>query len=233
MSQKVIALIPARGGSKGIPKKNLAVAGGKSLLERTIELAKSLSVIDAVVVSSDSTEILDVARKNGSEVRDRPEAAASDQASASDVVFDFITNWSQKPKLQDNDLIVYLQPTSPLRDKDLILQAVRLAKQSGLPVASLSVAQNHPLKSIKVSDKGVLEPFVPEGKLTSNRQDLPLAYVADGNVFIFSVRDFVSRGEFPLAGAVPIFSPPGTNFDIDNPLDLKLADQILVQRNNE
>jgi CMP-N-acetylneuraminic acid synthetase len=126
LHDQVFAIIPARGGSKGLPGKNLMKLAGKSLLERAIDSAKNCLFVDAVVVSSDDTEILDEALRLGAINHRRADEAATDESTAAGVITEFLNNAEVEIDPSIDPWIVYLQPTSPLRTSEMVEQVFEL-----------------------------------------------------------------------------------------------------------
>lgn len=225
---KVFAIVPARGGSKGFPGKNLALFGSHTLVEQAVNIAKTSEAIQAVYVSSDSLEILQIGERAGARQHLRSSQLSSDSATATDVVRDLIPFLISKEKATASDFILYLQPTSPLRTNEMVIESIRLASAGHKAVISISETPSHPMKSFTISENGKCVPFFKEEQLSANRQDLPRTYFADGNVFLFEIGHFLTVGSFPVAGAACIFSPPGRGTDIDSELDLKYAEFLIA-----
>lgn len=227
----VIALIPARGGSKGIPRKNLIQLAGKPLIAYTIEAALKANVVDSVWVSSDDDEILKIANLYGAETLNRPIELASDSASAVGVVHHFISCLQEKFKYEDA-LIVYLQPTSPLRDEkhiDAAIEAMQQAKSIG--VISVVEAEKSPQKSFRIDESGRLLSLFDENLSNARRQDLPRCYYPNGAIYAFRISVFLSRQGFPSNGSVPFIMSGVNSIDIDSAEDLARAENILGEKN--
>lgn len=223
---RIVALIPARAGSKGLQRKNLAEISGESLVHRAVRIALEAKITKDVIVSSDGEEILQEAVRAGAVPHKRPKKFASDNSTAEDVVEDFLSCFSDSLCLSEDDWVLYLQPTSPLRDVNLIQQSVNLAIMSSRPVISVSKSLSHPMKSIKVIS-GVVKPYVDNATPSQNRQLLEPAYYADGNVFIFRIRDYLEKKQFPIFDSLPFFTPEGYGWDVDNEIDLEIVKLLL------
>lgn len=221
---KVISLIPARGGSKSILKKNLQRINEKSLLQITASQSLQVNQISKTYVSSDSREILDLAKSIGCEPIERPSDIASDQSSANDVVANLIDYGKLHQEL--DTVIVYLQPTSPFREVGLIQRGLKQYALDARPVVTVAQARSHPLKTLRIEDDGSLSNFLPEGMPISNRQELPIAFIATGSLYIFSVRDFLQTRSIPICGASPIIVSDIYTLDIDTEFDLKIAQKF-------
>jgi CMP-N-acetylneuraminic acid synthetase len=230
LEKKVIALIPARGGSKGVIRKNLRKVSGRVLMDFTVEAAKSSRHVDAVYVSSEDEEILNFARASDVEVICRPAEYASDTASAVEVVTHFINDLPSKLRQQD-PYIVYLQPTSPLRTSkhiDDALEIIVLLNNDKL--VSVTELETSPFKSFKINHDGNLESLFDEKLSNARRQDLPTTYIPNGAIYIFRISDFIERGGFPSNGSIPFIMNEEESLDIDTEADVKRLEQILGER---
>lgn len=142
---KVLAIIPARGGSKGLPRKNLALVAGQTLLEIAISASLGCGVIDNTVVSTDDEEIATISKKYGVLVHNRSDEASNDTGTAVEVVSE-VLKWANYASIP-HDLIVYLQPTSPLRTSEHICKAFELIAGQNFPkCVSISESCPDPLK---------------------------------------------------------------------------------------
>lgn len=221
---KSVALIPARGGSKAVKDKNLRQISGISLVEISINQAKSSELISEIYVSSDSGEILQIATALKCIAVRRSALASTDTASANEVVNDFLNN--PTIALTNEDRIVYLQPTSPFRENGLIDSGLKLYHQRNKPVVGVAEVSQHPQKMLKVNALGTLEGYQQESDPTANRQTLPAVFLASGSLYIFSVADFLETGKIPVYGAIPYVVSGMNTFDIDSEMDLKVAQEI-------
>lgn len=222
----VIALIPARGGSKGLPRKNLAMLAGKPLIAHTIDAARGAALVDETWVSSDDDEILDVATKYGALSLPRPSALADDSASAIDVVQHFIASLPESLRRSDA-LILYLQPTSPLRNAMHIDEALRAMSSAGAETTlSVVEADKPPQKAFRLNDEGRLISLFDERLSNSRRQDLPRCYFPNGAIYAFPISAFESHRGFPSNGSLPFIMSADHSIDIDS------ADDLLRVRNS-
>ena len=221
---ETLVLIPARKGSKRLPSKNLQRVGNASLLQRTIDHALQVVDISRVFVSSDSTEILDIARQNGVIPVNRPQELATDSSTANDVVSHFIefieTRSSYAPK---STSILYLQPTSPFRRVETTQACMEMFSESGKPVVTIKTMHQHPHKALRLNH-GRIETLHEQTFPTANHQDLPDFFVATGALYIFSIVDFLQTNVIPIAGAMPFIVDELEGMDIDTYLDLRIAD---------
>ena len=182
-NKKILALIPARGGSKGIPKKNIVNLCGKPLIAYTILAAKEANCFDNIVVSTDSSEIATVSRNWGAEIPFmRPDEYAADTSTGEDVSRHAVNELKRQGR--EYDIIVYLQPTSPLRNARHIREALDMFIDRNLPsLASVTQVQEHPLFMRTISKDGLMTKLLD---LQSNvrRQDLQKYYILNGAIYI-------------------------------------------------
>lgn len=219
-----VAIIPARGGSKGVSRKNTRKVAGKELIAWTIEAALPVFGED-VVVTTDCDVAADTARKLGCKIIDRPSFLATDEALMSDVVSHVIDTM----QLERNDLFCLLQPTSPIRTDVHIREALK---------KFLSVDGGDALISVKKADKGSLKHFILESEQLKPlageafpfmpRQALPNVYVSNGAIYIGTVWTFVRYG-FLGTACVAYEMDEQSSIDIDTEADLALANTILEQ----
>lgn len=226
---RVLALIPARGGSKGVPGKNIRDVAGKPLIAWSIEAARQARSIDRVVVSSDDQAILAVARAWGAEVPFvRPPELARDETPGIDVVLHALAC------LPDAEWVVLLQPTSPLRSARDIDAAVEQCLATGAP-ACVSVTEAHmpPWWLFRLSAQGRLQSFLPDGERPQRRQDAPSLYALNGAVYVAQTDWLRRTRSFVTDETVAYVMPPERSVDIDTPLDLAMADCLLRRHSGE
>lgn len=225
-NRQVLALVPARGGSKGVPRKNLRVIKGKPLIAHTIQAASESAVVDRVYVSSDDDEILRISRDLGAETLKRPVAAASDTATATSVVLDFI---SQLPPslVEEDPFVVYLQPTSPLRASSHIDGAFcKMDAAKGSISLSVVPLKRSPYKSFTLTETGLLQSLFDETLSNTNRQALPVTYYPNGAIYIFPLSEFLKKGGFPSNGSVPFIMSEKESIDIDTEDDIAMIEKL-------
>lgn len=212
----VLGLITARGGSKGVPGKNIIPVGGKPLLQWTIDSARQSRYIDRLVLSSDDAAIMDTARAGGCEVPfQRTPELASDDASSIDVVVDALN------RVSGFDIVVLLQPTSPLRLAEDIDGALEALESRNAPACvSVSPAHDHPYLVFRTEATGRLHPYArPEDGQSLRRQDLPLAWCLNGAVFVARVAWFLRERTFLSQQTIGYPMPTDRSLDIDTPED--------------
>ncbi len=218
------ALIPARGGSKGIPRKNIRSIAGKPLIAWTIEAALRSQRLDAVVVSTDDEEIAAVARQHGAQVPFmRPAALAQDSSPGIDPVLHALD------QLPGYDAVLLLQPTSPLRRTADIDNCLQFAAAQGLKsVVSVTEADTHPSWTYRLDQDRALHPFV-EAAAVTRRQDLPPAYALNGALY-FADAPWLRRTRSLLhADTRAVVMAREHSVDIDTPLDWRFAEFLLKE----
>ena len=225
--KKVLAIIPARGGSKRLPRKNLLPLKDKPLIAWTIQAALASKYIDKTVVSTDSEEIASIALQYGAETPFiRPSGIAGDLASTDSVILHCIETLS---KDFEADIVVVLQPTSPLRiTHDIDCALDKLIEKDADGVVSVCECEHSPLWSNTLPDDGNMEVFIKEEVKGKRSQDLPLYYRLNGAVYAFTVNSI--RKNKGLSYNDLVFSikmPTLRSVDIDHELDFKLAEVIL------
>jgi len=223
-NKKVLAVIPARGGSKGIPNKNIVPLMGKPLINWTIEAAQSSQYVDRLILSSDDAHICEIAESAGCEVPFvRREELATDDAKSIDVVLDALD------RVPGFDLVVLLQPTSPLRTSSDIDGCLELLVEQGVHSAvSVAPAQEHPYLIYSMDAGGRLDPFIRAAQQASlRRQDLPGAYSLNGAVYVAEIEWLQKSRSFISGQPAGYVMPKLRSVDIDDPADLKLAAEYL------
>ena len=229
--KRPLALIPARKGSKGLPGKNTRMFAGKPLIAHTIEAAIASNCVD-VFVSTDDEEVISIARSyNLTADYVRPSHLANDQADMADVARDALT-WRQQRGTQDS-AICLLQPTSPLRTSRDIIDAVNLYHQSSdLAVFGVSHMWTHPSVCIRLSGrKSDLIPtswqYLVEPGESTRRQDYNDDYFfINGAIYITSVSQLQTSGNFITPESVPFVMDPTNTIDIDNSRDFLVAEAL-------
>jgi len=225
---KVLAVIPARGGSKGIPRKNIKKLGGKPLIAWTIEAALKAPSINRVIVSTDDEEIAAVAEQFGAEVPfKRPIAIARDDTPGLDPVLHAIEN------SPDSDWVLLLQPTSPLRSVDDIEGIIKLCQEKGaLSAVSVAEVGKHPFWMYQRSSDMRLQPLIPNRGEITRRQDLPSVYVLNGALYLARPDWLIENQGFIGPETLGYVMPVERSVDLDTPLDW-LWVEYLIERLHE
>lgn len=225
--KKVLGLIPARGGSKGIPQKNIRLLGDKPLIAWTIDEAKKSRYIDRLVVSTDNEEIAKIVRDWGGEVPFiRPAELATDAARAIDVVqhaFDMLPNY---------DAVAYLQPTSPFRTIEDIDGAIKLWTETRDTVVSVTEVSKSPYWMYGLNGEGRLRELLPRPDRTANRQDLPKVYALNGAVYVISRNAVFEYDNFVSSTTRGYITPSHRSFDLDDEADWQIAECLLDRRSS-
>lgn len=227
----VLAIVPARGGSKGLPGKNIRPLLGKPLLAYAAEAARACGVVDRVVLSTDSEEIAAVGRQVGLEVPFlRPAALAQDDTPMLPVVEHVVSTLTQGG--WEPEIVVILQPTSPLRTAAHVRDAVRLLGQSGADsVVTVNELPRHlsPDYVMRVEDDRLV-PFLPEGARVTRRQDARPAYVREGTVYCLWRKTLADHHSIYGANCRPLVIPAGESLTIDTADDWQEAERRLAAR---
>lgn len=221
---KILYLIPARGGSKGLPKKNIKVLAGKPLIYYSINAALSLTTSENICVSTDSPEIKKVAEEFNIDVPFlRPDMLASDSATTEDVILHALDFYKRKGV--SYDFVVLLQPTSPLRKSTHIKEALSLIKPGVELIVSVKETDSNPYYVLfEENNKGVLEKS-KKGVFT-RRQDCPVVYELNGAVYVISVKQLKKKGYQNLK-MLKFVMPKESSVDIDDEIDFKLAELLM------
>ncbi len=223
-SKKVLALIPARGGSKAVPGKNIKLLGGKPLIAWTIEAAKGSRYIDRLILSSDDSKIISVARAWGCEVPfTRPAELATDDAPGIAPVLHAVSTIEES-----YDYLVLLQPTSPFRTTDDIDKTIELCiLNHAVACVSVTKSAKHPAWMYYLSPNNQLSPFFQDREAAATRQQLPPVYALNGAVYITETTFLLDKKILvPPNQALGYPMPEERSFDIDTPFDFKLCDLI-------
>lgn len=225
-ARKVLAVIPARGGSKGVPRKNIRQVGGKPLIAWTIAAAKSAVHVDRVILSSDDREIIKVAQRWGCDVPYvRDAGLAGDLTPTIDVVLDALD------RCPGYDWVVLLQPTSPLRTADDIDQAIEMCLRSDAPACvSVCTVEQSPYWMFTLGQGGRLRSLLPGG-LATRRQDLSPVFALNGAVYVARADWLRHEKKFITDDTVAYLMPADRSIDIDTESDF-LQLKLLMENNN-
>jgi len=228
MTNDVIAIIPARGGSKGISRKNIVNLAGKPLINWTIDACLQSSFVSRVVVSSDDKKILEVASRSGAEPLLRPSRLATDTALTTPVISHVIS--SLEGQLDEVKYIVLLQPTSPLRTfRHLDAAFVRLKERGATSLISVSRPAHSPLKAFR-SEGGYLKGLLNDKYPFMRRQDLPDTFLANGAIYIVDLNEFKSNPTLLTDRCIPFEMDSESSLDIDDVNDLEMAESIIFKK---
>lgn len=229
--KKVLAIIPARGGSKGIPRKNIKILAGKPLIAWTIEEAKKSKYIDRLILSSDDEEIIKVAKEWGCEVPFvRPKELAEDNSSSIDVIINALNNLKN---FSDDDIVLLLEPTSPLRtssdiDDALLLLVSNLDAESIVGLAE--VESQHPNFLVKL-DKNYLKPYLNKDFHIFRRQEIDKLYFFEGSIYASKIKALKEKKNFYHEKCIGYVVQKWKSFEIDNPEDFIIIESLLIAKN--
>jgi len=232
----VLALVPARGGSKGIPRKNLQLLAGKPLVVHAIETGLAARLVSRVVCSTDDEEIAEIARQAGAEVPFRRPPELAQDVSEDWPVFVHALEWLEREEGWRPDLIVNLRPTSPLRRPRHVDEAIELLLRTGADsVKAVCLARQHPHKMWLRGDDGSMEPFLKTKLRLERGPDVPRAQLQEvywQNGIVDVTRREVIFEQRTVIGArvAGLVIEPADSIDIDGPLDLALAELLLAKR---
>jgi CMP-N,N'-diacetyllegionaminic acid synthase len=229
----VLGLVPARGGSKGVPDKNLRPLAGRTLLDYTAQAAYASGVLDRVILSTDSPAIAEAGRRAGLEVPFmRPVGLAQDDTPMLPVIEHAISalaaaGWSP-------DLIVLLQPTSPLRRPEYIRHAVTTLRETGADsvVSVIEIPRHLSPDYVMKIENGVLRPFLAEGARVARRQDARAAYSREGTVYAFRRSTLERFGNIYGDDCRPLVVDAADSLSIDSAADWHRVERLLTERKN-
>ncbi len=226
---RVLGLIPARGGSKALPDKNILPLAGKPLIQRTYECAVESGALDRLILSTDSQRIIDLARSFGLEAPFvRPAEFATDEAPMIGVAIHALEWLADRGERYD--ALLLLQPTSPIRKPEHIRRALELLGENDAVCSVVSVPKDiNPYYLMKVGTDGFLDFVCPEARTIKRRQDIPDAYRRDGTIFLTRTDVLLRDRNFYGAKCVPYRLDPEETLNIDTPDDWIKVEQRLMQ----
>lgn len=228
IEEKILAIITARSGSKGIPDKNIVRLKGKPLMAWTIESAVNSGIFTNIVVSTDSKKYADIALKYGAEVPFlREKELAGDRVSSLDVIMDVLDRMEEKG--YSYQYFILLQPTSPLRDGNDIKNAFdEILKRKGNSLVSVSHVKHTPQSIFQIGENGSID-HLSYKKGFTRRQDMEKYYSLNGAIYIAEIESFKKNKSFYTDNAYVYVMSKEKSIDIDDTLDLKLAEIIMDQ----
>ncbi len=217
--RKIVAVIPARGGSKGIKNKNLLKLNGISLTEIAIKESLKSKLIDSVILSSNSNKILNIGRKfKNLIIHQRKKNLSNDKSQIVDVLIDILNTFS------DYDIIVLLQPTNPFRRSKDIDECIRkMIKGKYQTAITVSELDYDPRWFFEISPSGSLKPILKKFPKSTNRQDKGKFFKFSGNIYISHVKWLKSKKTFVSNRTLSYLVKNQPNIDIDNSMDFELA----------
>jgi CMP-N-acetylneuraminic acid synthetase len=227
---EILYLIPARGGSKGLPGKNTKDLNGKPMIAYSIEAVQNSSHSGRIVVSTEDEKIAQVSRKLGAEVVNRPKELAEDESSTADVALhclDELGKGGFRP-----DVLVLLQPTSPLRISEDIDGAIKKFIDSGVKACVTVCQSTHPAEwNLLLDEGGNLSPLFGWEKFSERRQDLQNTYHPNGAVFVIGIQDLQEGKKFYVEDSTAAqVMPSERSVDVDNLVDFLFAEMLMRGR---
>jgi len=227
---RVLVIIPARGGSKGVPQKNIKLLGGKPLIAHAIECALGSKKASKIVVSTDDDAIALAANQYPIEVIKRPSELAEDDSNVVTAVtytYDYLK--------EDFDVIVLLQPTAPLRtsaDLDAVIDLLEKNKNTDGVISVVPMDDVHPARMYDLNENQQLVPLIENGE-TLRRQDLKPVYYRNGCFYVVRTKAFYEQQSFMVANKLAFVMNPNWLINIDNQRDFQLATLLYEDWKNE
>ena len=223
----ILGLIPARGGSKSVVRKNIRSIHGKPLIAWTIEEARRSQFVDRIIISTDYAEIAEISKLWHAEVPFiRPAALAQDETPMIAVVSHALTVIKEK-----YDYVVVLQPTSPLRLASDIDACIEFCLTSGAPACvSVAEAEESPYLMYSLSADGRMRPLLSAADLATRRQNLPRIHILNGAIYLARCNWLAEHQAFVTADTLAYEMPGERSLDIDNEIDLRLSEILLSER---
>lgn len=229
--KKILAIIPARGGSKGLPGKNIKELCGKPLIAWSIEHAQKSKYVDELFISTDSQEIADVAEHFGAPCPElRPAELARDTAPSSE----FIVYTLEKMKKEGKffDYFILLEPTSPLRDVEDVDKSIEMLVDNPVAESVMGVVRaedSNPAFMVKIGEGGLMIPFMGKAE-TLRRQDIPDAYYFEGTVYLSKCDAYMEKKAFYHDKTLPYVVPKWKSFEIDDIIDFTIIEAIMKMK---
>lgn len=223
---KIIGIIPARSGSKGLKHKNIKLLNGKPLMAYTIEAALNSQCFDKIVVSTDSEDYAKIAIEYGAEVPFlRSELLSNDETEIDDVIIDLLENLKNENEVFDS--LMLLQPTSPLRNCDDIIKAIELMKEKDAnAVISLCEVEHSPLYTGLVQEDLRIDGFIKKG-ISTRRQELPVYYRLNGAIYLVKTDYLIKCGDYYQEKCFAYLMAKERSIDIDDELDFLFASFLM------
>jgi N-acylneuraminate cytidylyltransferase/CMP-N,N'-diacetyllegionaminic acid synthase len=227
----MLAIIPARGGSKGLPKKNIKNFGSLPLICHTIKAALSSTLIDRVVVSTEDSEIASIARDFGAEVPFmRPLNLANEFSIAIDTYLHAVDKIA-KESSKAVESFVALLPTAPLRTSNDIDESIKIFNAKGADSVISVVESSTPLDWYKkITNNGVLQNYFPEFNVLKNRQDHEKTYIPNGAIYVFRTERLRLTRKYYNKKTYPYIMPSERSVDIDNLTDFEWAQYLYYKK---
>lgn len=229
--KKILAIIPARGGSKGLPGKNIKNLCGKPLIAWSIEHAQKSKYVDDIFISTDSREIADVAEKYDAPCPElRPAELARDTAPSSEFIIYTLDKMKKEGK--SFDYFILLEPTSPLRDVEDVDKSIEMLIDHPESESCVGVAMSgtvHPAFMVVMGKDGHLKALEPD-KQTLRRQDLPDVFFFEGSVYLSNVDAYLKKKTFYHDKTLPYIVPEWKSYEVDDLVSFKIIETIMKMK---
>lgn len=227
MKEKILAIIPARSGSKGLKDKNIKMMNGKPLIAYTIEAAQNSKIFEDIIISTDSEKYAEIAKKYGGSVPYlRDKKLANDNAKSSDVILDILNRIEKK-----YDSFIMLQPTSPLRTEKNIIEAYKMyLEKKANSVVSVCEMEHSPLWANILNEERRMDSFLKGIDVNKNRQELETYYRINGALYIANVEYFKKYQDFYYKDSYAYIMEKENSIDIDDELDFKIAEYLIKNK---
>ncbi|BBA52190.1 CMP-N-acetylneuraminic acid synthetase [Fusobacterium varium] len=224
MKEKILAIIPARSGSKGLKDKNIKMMNGKPMIAYTIEAAQNSKIFEDIIISTDSEKYAEIAKKYGGSVPYlRDKKLANDNAKSSDVILDILNRVEKK-----YDSFIMLQPTSPLRTEKNIIEAYKMyLEKKANSVVSVCEMEHSPLWANILNEERRMDSFLKGIDVNKNRQELETYYRINGALYIANVEYFKKYQNFYYKDSYAYVMKKENSIDIDDELDFKIAEYLI------
>ena len=227
----VLGVIPARGGSKGVPGKNIKPLAGIPLIAYTIRASINSKYLTRVIISTDNEEIANISQKYGGEVPFlRPPDLATDNANAIPVIQHALTTLEKNEDAVIYDFVVMLQPTSPFRTEKDIDGAIKLLDQTGADsvISVVDVCSHHPARMKYLEGNKLIDPPLAESYENQPRQELISMYIRNGAIYA-TRKDVLMDGSFKGHDCRGWIMPPERSLNIDTEMDFKHAEWLISE----
>ncbi|WP_238883204.1 cytidylyltransferase domain-containing protein [Clostridium sp. YIM B02551] len=231
-NKSILAIIPARGGSKGIPRKNIKMLDNKPLIAYTIEEAKKSKYIDRVIVSTEDNEIAEIAKKYGAEVPFlRPEELSKDDTPGIEPIIHCL-DWFEESQNFTPEYTICLQCTSPFRKSEHIDEAIeKLINNDGDSIVSICESEISPFWMKKIENNKMVD-FLEKSEFYARRQDVPKVYQLNGAIYITNTQLLREIRNWYTDNTLPYIMNKESSLDIDDILDFKFAEVLIKEKSN-
>lgn len=226
--KSILAIIPARAGSKGLPGKNSLKLNDKPLIQYSIEAGTNSKYIDKILLSSDCKECINIGNKMGLDIPFvRPSYLAGDNISSIDVIEHALNFLNAKNERYD--ILVLLEPTSPLRSSsDIDMALEKMIQENGKSLVSVAQSEDqHPDFTFKIDSNNALVSWSEKKFTPKRRQDILPAYYLEGSIYISYVKEYLINKTFCFEGTLPFIMPKHKSFEIDDIVDFLCIESIM------